>query len=58
MVVNMKENINWVRNQVLVHIFGQMENNILGNGKIIKCLEKEFTIGMMVDNIMVIGMII
>lgn len=57
-VVNMKENIHWVRNKVLVHITGQMGNNILENGKIIKCLEKEYKIGMMGDNIMDIGMII
>jgi len=54
----MKENIHWVRNKVLVHITGQMGNNILENGKIIKCLEKEYKIGMMGDNIMDIGMII
>lgn len=58
MVANMKENIHWVRDKVLVLITGQMGNNILGNGKITKYPEKESKIGMMGDNIMDIGMII
>lgn len=39
------------------NVFGLMEENIKDNGKTIKCMEREITIGQVEDNIVVFSLL-
>lgn len=50
--VNMKDTTKTMKSTALAYMYGQTADSTKGNGKIIKCMEKENSNGQMVENIL------